>query len=833
MKNKILSTTVVLAAFGGLGAPTLVAAADPDEAGPKAEQLAEVVVTARRRDESMQDVPIAITALSADSLRERHIRSNQDLSGVVPGLTVSSNGQQRSAEVFTLRGQGTGFMASQSVVMYIAETPVISGLFTATQGGPGAFLDLENLQVLKGPQGTLFGRNTTGGAVVLVPAKPTNEFGGYVQGQVGNHADHEAEAVLNVPLIGDKLLVRVAGRAVERDGFTTNIASGQKLDDLRYWTGRIGITFKPTASIDNYLMLFDTDEHDNGTGFVGEAVNSGRANDRTGIAYNQLYGIYNFVHGTPPFSLANIANPCAGFDLLNGTTGCGQSLVAAQNALGARTVNYAFRSSQRLLTWGASDTFAWTLADSLTFRNIASYSTLKQLADGSNSGFPIPTGISKNAANFYTTNAQQWTEEAQFQGTARDGNLRYTVGGYAEDYWPGGPQGNDNINGSGLVLNQVYDGVTRRSVAGYAQAVYNLRDLAPALDGLNLTAGYRYTWDHNSGFANAPITLPILASLGAPTQSCLVGTTAVYPNCNVTADQRTSAPNWLVGADYRFTPEVMGYFHVSEGYKGGGFNALSVNPETRTFLPEYNKTYEVGTKTDLNFAGMPSRINLAVYRSDYTNMQRSGSDANDTQGIGAATFNTGSATIQGVELEATIRPTHRLDFGATYAYTDARYDTFLLPIPGAAAGQLDCTGELISAGHFADMKCIPFAYVAKNQFSVSGHYTLPLPDSAGSITLGGNVSYNSSVYTSPTALPSQEPFAFIGPYGIANFTIDWKGIMGSSFDGQFFVTNAFDRLYRISNSGGYGTGNGLETAIYGAPRMFGAQIKYSFGSFAR
>jgi len=80
---------------------------------------------------------------------------------------------------------------------------------------------------------------------------------------------------------------------------------------LRYWTGRIGITFKPTESIDNYLMLFDTDEHDNGTGFVGEAVNSGRANDSTGIAYNQLYGIYNFVHGTPPFSLANIANPCA------------------------------------------------------------------------------------------------------------------------------------------------------------------------------------------------------------------------------------------------------------------------------------------------------------------------------------------------------------------------------------------------------------------------------------------------------------------------------------------------------------------------------------------
>jgi len=136
---------------------------------------------------------------------------------------------------------------------------------------------------------------------------------------------------------------------------------------------------------------------------------------------------------------------------------------------------------------------------------------------------------------------------------------------------PGGPQGNDNINGSGLVLNQVYDGVTRRSVAGYAQAVYNLRDLAPALDGLNLTAGYRYTWDHNSGFANAPITIPILGLARGTAQSCLVGRqrcirTAMLPPINVRA-RRTgwSAPI----TDSR--PRSWAYFHVSEGYKGGGF----------------------------------------------------------------------------------------------------------------------------------------------------------------------------------------------------------------------------------------------------------------------
>jgi len=826
MKNKIvLSTMVLLAALGGLAAPRL-AVADPDDKEPQSSGLEEITVTARRVKESMQDVPIAITAFGAGSLQEEHIMSNQDLLGKVPSLIVSSNGQARSSETFTLRGQGAAFLSGQGVVEYMAEAPLISGFYTSIQGGPGAFLDLDNLQVLKGPQGTLFGRNTTGGAVVLEPARPTDELGGYIQAQTGNYSDREVEAVLNVPLVDDKLAVRLASRYVDRDGFTTNLASNEKLDGLKYWTGRLGISFKPTAAIDNYLMLFDTDELDSGTGDVGLAINSGRANDQTGIAYNQLYGIYNLLYGTHTF------DSCAGFEALSGATNCGQSLVATQNALGPRTVDSPAYTLNKVRTWGANDIFNWSLTDNLTFRNIASYSTLKVLDDGEISGFPVNFSKQFNTPNFYTTNVKQWTEEAQLQGKARDGKLRYTVGGYTDDYWPGGPMGNVSLDDLSLVEANLSFGATRRSVAGYVQAVYDLGDLTPVLNGLDLTGGYRYSWDSSSGFADGALDIPILAALGASPNSCLVGATLVYPNCRVSATLHSSAPNWLIGADYKFLPDLLGYFHISEGYKAGGFNALSVNPETLAFESEYNKTYELGMKSDLRVANTPTRINLALYRSNYTNIQRAGPDANNTGGFGAAIFNAGSATIQGVELETIVRPTDRLELAMSYSYTDAYYDKFLLPVAAAAASTIDCTGALIAAGHSANMACIPFAYVAKDQVSVSAHYRLPLPQSIGDIITGGRFSYLSRQYTSPTNLPSQTPFGYLSPYGTANFTVDWKKIMGSSVDGQFFINNAFNKLFRISDAGQYASAS-YDAGIYGPPMMFGFQARYRFGGFAK
>ena len=167
------------------GTPALAQEAQPASAHA-ASDPSDIVVTARRRSESAQKVPIALTALSAESLQERHITTGQDLQGQVPSLSVGSFGQGRSVESFARRGQGTSFGASPAVVQYLAEVPQVAGTAASLQGLPGLFLDVGSIQVLRGPQGTLFGRNTTGGAILLEPIKPTDKFGGYWQVQGGN-----------------------------------------------------------------------------------------------------------------------------------------------------------------------------------------------------------------------------------------------------------------------------------------------------------------------------------------------------------------------------------------------------------------------------------------------------------------------------------------------------------------------------------------------------------------------------------------------------------------------------------------------------------------------
>jgi iron complex outermembrane recepter protein len=217
-RARLLCSTVIagMAAFGTAQAQTPAPAAP---AGPAT--VSEVIVTAQRREERLQDVPIAITAFTAERLQQQNINQSQDLQATVPSLVVGANGQgSRDSQTFTLRGQGATFQASPGVVVYMSEVPLPAPITLSQQGGPGNYVDLENLQVLAGPQGTLFGRNTTGGAILLVPRKPQNEFGGYIQAGLGNYDAQELEAVLNVPIIEGKLLMRVVGAYRDREGYT-------------------------------------------------------------------------------------------------------------------------------------------------------------------------------------------------------------------------------------------------------------------------------------------------------------------------------------------------------------------------------------------------------------------------------------------------------------------------------------------------------------------------------------------------------------------------------------------------------------------------------------
>ena len=221
-------------------APAFAQDASPQSAETTASSgLGDIVVTARRKEEALQSVPIAIQAFSGEALSKQNVQDANDLQKLVPALTTYQ--QARDEVTMSIRGQSSSGASAQGqnprVTAYFSQVPMQTG-----DNGPGKFFDLQNVQILKGPQGTLFGRNSTGGAVLYEPTRPTENFGGYVNLQYGRFNDRQIEGAINLPA-SDTLSFRFAGKAAKRDGFTTSYyypsftsaPEKQKLDDRNYF----------------------------------------------------------------------------------------------------------------------------------------------------------------------------------------------------------------------------------------------------------------------------------------------------------------------------------------------------------------------------------------------------------------------------------------------------------------------------------------------------------------------------------------------------------------------------------------------------------------------
>src|ERR1700733_1967522 len=268
MKVRIPLALACTASLFSLTQP-MPAFAQADQPSASTGNLEEIVVTARRKEEKLQSVPVAITAFTPAALQEDHIESASDLAHRVPALVSSQ--ETRGEQVVYLRGQGPngGQGGAPGVVTYFSEVPFYAS-------GPGIYFDLDNLQVLRGPQGTLFGRNTTGGAVLFEPKRPTNNFEGYLQAQFGDYNLHAEEGAVNIPIIDDKLMVRAAFNIDQRDGFTHDYTTGKDLDNRDYWAFRLGVTWRPTDDLENYIVYDSLYSHTNGTGIELQAINPSR-----------------------------------------------------------------------------------------------------------------------------------------------------------------------------------------------------------------------------------------------------------------------------------------------------------------------------------------------------------------------------------------------------------------------------------------------------------------------------------------------------------------------------------------------------------------------------
>jgi iron complex outermembrane recepter protein len=778
----------------------------------RAQSLEEVVVTARRVEERLQDVPISITVYNQQQLADRDITSASDLATYTPSLTADKRFGSDTAS-FAIRGFTQELRTAASVAVYFADVVAPRGGNVGTGGGdgsgPGSYFDLQNVQVLKGPQGTLFGRNTTGGAILLVPKKPDAEVGGYVEASLGNYDMKRIQGVLNLAL-NDSVRMRFGVDTQKRDGYENNISGigPDKFGDIDYLAARASLVVDLAPNLENYTIGTFTRSDDNGT-------------------LDQIFA----------------CNPTSA---LGGLLACPQ--ISRQQGLGFYAVQNALPDATSWSTqWQAINTTTWHASDSLTAKNIISYSQYRsverQEVFGSRflvpsfipglGGLPIGFAATNPLPGGYTSDQSTFTEEVQFQGTAANDRLQWQGGGYFESSKPLSLVGSrvsqfmnctdlDNLHcldvlgilagapGFGGSATDNFGDVSYRNQGVYAQTTYNLTDR------LKLTTGLRYTWDHSGGDGELiNYRFPNPANTAQYIATCSDATAVLTNNCKLFFADSSSAPTWLVGLDRQMNDDVMLYGKYARGYRQGSVNAFGP-PGYNTFNPEKVDSYELGAKTA--FQGAVSGIfNVAAFYNNLRDQQLQAGFQSSTNAAPQTTgiVNAGKSRIWGVEVEASLVPWEPLRFDVNYTYLNTKLQTEqpLVAAPGSAY-------DLFT---FTSLAGDPLPFSPRNKASVTATYQLPVPDTIGRISLGITDTYSSSYLTAALS-----PYGVVGKSNLVNLNLNWTDVGGATLDLSAFVTNLTDDQYSTFTIGTYET-LGFESRAIGEPRMFGVRARWRFG----
>jgi iron complex outermembrane receptor protein len=337
---------------------------------------------------------------------------------------------------------------------------------------------------------------------------------------------------------------------------------------------------------------------------------------------------------------------------------------------------------------------------------------------------------------------------------------------------------------------------------------------------LKLTAGARYTWDSVNA-AGGSFSLTPNNAIVACTNGVAVTAPTSYADCDQHGSIRSNAPSWTLGLDYPIKNGVLLYGKVTHGYKRGGYNYYAVNPDHLTYQPEYVTTYETGFKSTFKIADVLLRFNADTFYTHSTDAQITAGDYNPlTLAAGAAIFNAASADIHGVEVEGTVSPFQTLEFSFNYSHLNGEYTHFTIQNP---FGQFDCSGAFVVGT--INLSCMPSSYLPNNQFSITARYTLALSAEIGKLSVAANYAYTGQQWEVTTQLPQYEAGSYFPSFGLLNLTANWNSVFRSSFDIGFFMTNATNKTYRITNTGSFNT-LGVASQLYGEPRMYGFQLRY-------
>ena len=704
-RMSLLATTVL---FAGLSMPTLAIAQTAPAAAEDDSGIAEIIVTAQRREENLQDVPISVSAFGAEQIKDKGLNDVSRLEGLVPGFTFGRSGVDARPAIRGVRTESVDVNADTTIGFFI------DGVYQsrASQATLG-FVDLERVEVQRGPQGTLYGRNTFGGNISIVTAQP--DLKGYSGGgdlTIGKNNQVRITGFANVPL-NDKLGLRVAGAYEKSNGYVKNInpVGGNLFDeDSRYL--RASLLAKPNDDL-TIALKFD---------YSKRGGNGGSA-----FGYKLVGSYFNVPNNAQLFNATPI--------ILNTRAGNRDGIIDAPLTIDAGIpifaandpyrINNDFPGSLALKNYSGTSNIAYDVGP-VTLKSITGITDFKttRIQDTDFSSSQI-------GADYQFTSAKTFTQELQLLSNGK-GPLEYVVGAY---YFK------DKLNGTFINQQfvQIVPGDTRpaavrqaggfyselraktQSLAGYAQASYAVTEK------IKLTAGVRYTEDKKDfQFANAAAVLPFTAGAagatgsvnanlitlrtggipnsafgvrGAPT-NCTFAASATVPAARpgfacLPADTRifTGATfdttrfkkvTFRGGVDYQVTDDSLLYASVSTGFNSGGFNGnqTALASGNGTFDSQTVTAFEIGSKN--RFADNRIQLNLSAFYNKYKKLQEQRQIP-----VGSTTAsiieNSGEARSYGAEVEAIFKPVEALTLNASFAYLNAKYTQYRdAPVPFGA-----------------------------------------------------------------------------------------------------------------------------------------------------
>lgn len=768
-------------------APAMAQATDSTSTATSSD---EIIVTARFKNETLQDVPQAISAFGEEALTKIAARDITDLAPSTPNISIQPVATFSNSAAIFIRGLGAQGIESTE------ESPVgisIDGVFVTR---PVATMldtfDLDRIEVLRGPQGTSFGKNSLAGGIAAYTKNPGRDWGVQAEVTVGNYGRMDARAAVNMPIIRDVLAARVVLNKETYDGFFTNRLNGKKVGGQDRLTLRGTVVFTPTDNLDINLKAFLVRDRSSAPG--GDS-----GPDRTKL----LWQIFRFEEPND----------------------------------GAFTIGRDFPANHDTDQLGLISNIGLNLGE-LQVKSITGYIETDDYNDSDydqSEVFFFPT--------FRVQSHRQFSQELRLQSdfSGRDdalSRLNLVFGGYYLKQSFELAQAFPTLPVLLAPLNfGSQDFVTQDNTAKalFAQAIYGITDR------LNITFGVRQSWESKDYFRDPVGTLlsPAFFTTRATVKS--LAEMEAIANTNLAAGKAfklgydRDRMSFKGGIDYRLTDDVMVYAGYSQGYKGGGFGARSATPSTAG--PTQDNTselFEAGFKGD--FFDRLLRLNVTGFVTKFKQLEFGVFFPNPDVASGQETaqLNIGSATSKGIELEATLKPTQNFRLSANIGYLDTKYTDFCADIDGPTASPTlpvstcgdvtivnDAQTGLPNGTYLVDVDHTNLKLVRapKWQTQASADYTVPL-GSAGNLSFRAAALYRSVFYSSV----ANEAGGRTGDFILVDGSIGWES-EDARFRAMLWGKNLTNKTYVSAYTP---TAQFFNQRFYGAPRTFGLTLGASF-----